>query len=112
MTKDDGVYLKHIADSISKIETYTAGFTCENFMDDGLTQDGVVRQLEIIGEAAKRISDKTKMKYPDVPWRKITGMRDKLIHDYLGVDLKSVWDTVSNDMPEFKKQIAQMLKDA
>lgn len=71
-----------------------------------MIQDGVIRQLEIIGEASKRLSDNTKASYKDIPWKDITGMRDKLIPDYLGTDIKAVWDTAKDDIPDLKSKLA------
>ena len=105
MKKDDIVYLRHILDAISRIEEYTIDLDYDDFMDNNLVQDGVVRQIEIVGEATKRVSAEMREKYPDIPWRKMAGMRDKLVHDYLGVDLDAVWDTVRKDIPELKKEI-------
>ena len=81
-------------DAISKVETYTDGINYERFIEDTQIQDSTIRQLEIMGEATKRISPTFRNKYPHIPWAKIAGMRDKLIRDYLGVDIDAVWDTV------------------
>jgi len=82
MKKDDTVYLRHILDAILKIEEYSKRVNYESFIEDTLIQDGVIRQLEIIGEATKRLSSALRGKYADLPWKDIAGMRDKLIHDY------------------------------
>jgi uncharacterized protein with HEPN domain len=80
-------------------------------MNDHLIQDGVIRQLEIIGEASKRLSAEIKEKYLEIPWKDITGMRDKLIHDYFGVDLDAVWDTVEKDIPVLKNKLESLVKE-
>ncbi|MBU1035706.1 DUF86 domain-containing protein, partial [bacterium] len=85
MKKDDSVYLRHILDAISRIEEYTQDIKYDGFMDNYLIQDGVIRQIEIIGEATRNLSDDLKNAYPDIPWRKIADMRNKLIHEYFGV---------------------------
>jgi len=90
MERDDSVYLQHILDAISRIEEYLQGATEETFYQQYLVQDGVIRQLEIIGEATKRLSQRVRAKSPSVPWQDIAGMRDKLVHDYFGVDLDAV----------------------
>ena len=105
MSKDETVYIRHILDAISRIERYLTGISYEQFDKDTLIQDGVIRQLEIVGEASKRLSDNTKANYEDVPWKDIAGMRDKLIHDYLGTDIKAVWDTAKDDIPILKSKL-------
>lgn len=102
--------MRHILDAVSRIEEYTKEIEYKNFMENHLVQDGVIRQIEIIGEATKRLSDKTRDNYPDVPWKDMTGMRDKLIHDYLGVDIDAVWDTVKEDIPILKNKLKDLLE--
>jgi uncharacterized protein with HEPN domain len=109
LKKADYVYLKHIADSISKIEEYTLGLTVKEFERNSLVQDAVIRQIEIIGEASKQVSPEFRKKHSQVPWKDIAGMRDKLIHDYLGVDIQAVWATVCKDLPELKGQVKVIL---
>lgn len=82
MEKDNLVYLEHIMDSFNKIIQFTKGFDENEFLSNELIKDGVIRNLEVIGEATKNISDEFRQKYPDIPWKKMAGMRDKLIHDY------------------------------
>jgi uncharacterized protein with HEPN domain len=110
MKKDDIVYIRHILDAISRIEEYTKEVGYENFMSNNLIQAGVVREIEIIGEATKRLSRGIREKYPDIPFKKMAGMRDKLIHDYFGVDLDAVWKTVEKDIPSLKKEIKNLFE--
>ena len=94
----DELYLSHIVEAVRKIRQYTEGFTLESFKGNTLVQDGVVRQLEIIGEAARMVSEATRTNHPDIPWYEIAGMRNRLIHEYFGVDLAVVWKTVTEDL--------------
>jgi len=112
MERDDSVYLRHILDAISRIEEYLHGIDEETFYQHYLVQDGVIRQLEIIGEATKRLSREVRVQCPNVPWQDIAGMRDKLIHDYFGVDLDAVWLTARNDVPTLKVEVSAMLEQS
>jgi len=107
--KDDSIYCSHILDAIARIEQYTRGLGKKQFVKNQLVQDAVIRQIEIIGEAAKQVSPQFREKHAFVPWAKMAGMRDKLIHAYLGVDLEAVWDTVERDLPLLKTQVAEII---
>ena len=109
MPHDDRVYLQHIRDAAERIRGYVNGMDEADFKKNELVQDGVIRQIEIMGEATKRLSSKTKELEPDIPWRDIAGMRDKLIHDYFGVDIERVWLTVTDDLPELASKITALL---
>ncbi len=110
MSKDDEVYLQHILDSIVLIEEFTEEIEKNEFTRNELVQSAVIRQIEIIGEATKRLSNKTRDEYPNIPWKDMAGMRDKLIHGYFGVDIDAVWDTVQRDIPKLEKDIENVLK--
>ncbi|RMF33485.1 MAG: DUF86 domain-containing protein [Chloroflexi bacterium] len=111
MKYDDSVYLQHILDAIARIEEYLEGVDEEGFYRQYLVQDGVIRQLEIIGEAVKRLSKDLRDRYVHVPWQDIAGMRDKLIHDYFGVDLETVWLTAKEDIPVLKAEVTKILDE-
>ena len=107
--KDDRIYLLHVRDAIQHVFEYTVTGK-ENFFADRKTQDAVVRNLEIIGEATKRVSQTLKDAHPEISWKPIAGMRDKLIHDYFGINLQLVWDVVERDLPVLELKLAQLLE--
>ncbi len=109
MNKSNAVFLHHIQDAISRIEGYTANTDWKSFSNNFLVQDGVIRQLEIIGEAVKSLSKKIRIQNPHIPWEDIAGMRDKLIHHYFGVDIDKVWNTVQDEIPTLKDDIIKIL---
>lgn len=107
--KEDRVYLLNIAESIVTIHDYVSTGKSD-FFANKMIQDAVIRNLEIIGEAVKNISPATRQKAPDVPWQKIAGLRDVLIHDYFGVDLDTVWLVVEKRLPSLAQHIALLLE--
>jgi len=109
--RNDRVYLSDVLDAIQRIEEYMRGVSYDAFFDDNLRQDAVVRQLEIIGEACRRISADVQDRYSDIPWVDIIGMRHKIAHDYFKVDLETVWDTILDDLPFLKIEMARILND-
>ena len=108
MSKDYRLYLEDILGSIRKIEKYISGLTYDTFIQDGLIVDGVIRNLEIIGEAAKHIPLSIRKIHHLIEWKKITGLRDILIHEYSGVNLKIIWDIVVTKVPELKAALAKV----
>jgi len=94
-----------------QIQTYLHNVNEEHVEKTALLQDGVIRQLEIIGEATRHLSKSLRAQYPEVPWQDIAGMRDKLIHDYLGVDLSTVWLTATQDVPVLQDNVKMILRD-
>ena len=110
MSKDVKLFIEHILDSINKIEMFVNGVTEKNFLDDLKLQDALVRRIEIIGEAVKNIPQEFKEDNKNIPWKDIAGMRDKLMHQYFGVDFEKVWRTVKEDIPNLKEKISKIKK--
>ena len=110
MIKDDLAYIEHILDCIRKINEFSNGLSFKEFKTNEMVQDAIIRNIEIIGEASKKISKDTKQTYYKIPWKEIAGMRDKLIHDYLGVDVSVVWKTIQQDIPALEKLISEIEK--
>jgi uncharacterized protein with HEPN domain len=110
MKRDDSVYIRHIWDAIERIDKYTSGVDEKTFLSNTLIQDAVIRQIEVIGEAAKRLSPELRQTRADIPWQDIAGMRDKLIHGYFGVEIPQVWLTLVTDFPAFKTEILKILQ--
>ncbi len=108
MTKDPRVYLAHILECIEKVGRFTADGR-GRFFRDAMIQDAVLRNFEVIGEAAKRLNNDYRAAHPEIPWRALAGLRDVLIHQYEGVDVARVWTIVENDLPGLKRAIAALL---
>jgi uncharacterized protein with HEPN domain len=107
--RDPRLYLDDILESIDAIAEYTANLDEAAFRDTRLVQDAVLRRLQIIGEAVKRIPAELREKYPDVPWRQMAGTRDVVVHDYSGLDLGLTWSVATRELPPVKAQIQQIL---
>lgn len=104
-------YLKHILDSIVKIERYVEEMNREGFLGDPKTQSAVVRELEVIGEATKRLSRHFREENPEIPWAEVAGTRDRLIHGYFDVDLHEVWETAKSDLPKLRETVEKAIAE-
>ncbi len=109
--KEPAVFLRHVLQSIEAIEKYLKGRSFEDFEGDIALQDSVMRRMEIIGEAVKNLPEGFKKNYSWVEWKNAASMRDVLIHQYFGVDIKVVWDTAHISIPKLKKDILKVLKE-
>ena len=109
--KDERVYLGHIRGAINDITTY-ASVGEAAFLVDRMRQDAVIRKLEIVGEAVKRLSEETRARRPEIPWKQIAGMRDRLTHAYFGIDLGLVWRVVERDLPMLDTAIDSLLTES
>ncbi len=111
MKKNHKIFFEHILESIKLIEEYTKEKTKTDFLKSVSLQDMVMRRLEIIGEAVKNLTQEIKEKYNNIPWRKIAGMRDKLIHEYFGVDIEFTWGVIKKDLPLLKKNLLAIIEE-
>jgi len=108
--RGDAEFVCDILEAIKRIEQYVEKCDYAKFLEDNMIQDAVVRNLEIVGEAVKNISETAKEKYGNIEWKKLAGMRDRIVHFYFGVNWDIVWDVIKNRLPELKKQIELILK--
>ena len=109
MKKDPRVFIDHILECIELIEDYLSDKTMDEFLASSQLQDAVIRRIEIIGEATKKLPQDFKEKYPDIPWREMSGMRDIIVHEYFGVDLKLTWRVAKKDIKELKLKLEQLI---
>jgi uncharacterized protein with HEPN domain len=101
--KHEDVYIKHILEASTELADFVKGMDKNGFMSNKMARAAAVRQIQIIGEASKKLSDAEKSKYPEVQWKDMAGMRDKVVHDYFGVDYEAVWHTATIDIPSLVK---------
>ena len=109
--RDYKLYLHDIKEAVEKIEVFTKDLTYEAFAGDNKTVDAVIRNLEIVGEAAKHIPKRMKDKYPEIDWKAMAGMRDILAHEYFGVRMGIIWKTVRERLPELRNRVEEILKE-
>lgn len=106
--KDDRLYLGHMLEAVDRLLVYGKEGE-EVFRSDLKTQDAVVRNLQVMGEAVKKVSAETRAAHPEIPWRDIAGMRDRVVHDYFGISLDIVWDVLQNHIPPLREKVARVL---
>ncbi|MBK8341514.1 MAG: DUF86 domain-containing protein [Flavobacteriales bacterium] len=104
----DRILLDHLVEAIDQVLSYTKGMDLHAFLADRLVQDGVIRNFMVMGEAVKRLSPVVRENYPDVEWKKIAGMRDKLVHDYMGIDKYAIWLTIERVLPPARLRLAEI----
>lgn len=111
MKRDVGLFIEDILDSIKNIKDFAKGLNKDKFSKDNLRQSAIIRQLEIIGEAVKNIPDSFRGRYPKIPWKDISGFRDKLSHAYFGVNMERVWNIMELDLPRFEEEMRKIRID-
>ncbi len=110
MSRDPRLFLQDILDSVAKVQCYTIGLSQEAFEANGMAYDAVIRNLEVIGEAAKQIPQDLRESVPDIPWRMICGFRDHLAHAYFGLDNDTVWEVVTTELPALAHAVRQLMQ--
>jgi len=108
--RDYRLFLEDMLEAVERIEEYTKGYSFEDFINDRKTIDAVVRNLEILGEAARNIPDEIRKEYHEIPWKRIVGLRNVVVHQYFGVDLKVIWVIISSQLPQLKDKLVEVLK--
>ena len=111
MSKSELLHLEHILDAICAIEEFTKNFNANNFHDQRMRYDAVLRNLQTLSESTQKLSDSTKSNYPEIPWHNITGFRNIIVHDYLGgIDHEIVWSIIESELPKLKTAINQVIQ--
>ncbi|HDL02354.1 MAG TPA: DUF86 domain-containing protein [Candidatus Pacearchaeota archaeon] len=110
MKKSPLIFIEHILENIEKIEQFSKGISKKDLLEDSEKQYAIIRAIEVIGEAIKNLPLSLTKKYSDIPWKEIVGTRDKLIHNYFGVDLDEIWKIIKEDIPDLKKNIKEIIK--
>lgn len=111
MKRDYKLFIKDIVEAMKAIERFVKGMGLEDLVEDDKTSSAVIRKFEIIGEATRNIPDWLREKYPQVPWKRMVGMRDRLIHGYFGIDYKLVWDAIKIELPKVKTELQKILRE-
>ncbi|MBU1121441.1 MAG: DUF86 domain-containing protein [Candidatus Omnitrophica bacterium] len=111
MKRNYKLFIEDILAAMNKIAEYVKSLSCEDFAKNEMAQDAVIRKIEIIGEAAGNVPEDIKVKYQNIPWKKMVGLRNITIHEYFGVDLDIVWEIVTKNIPETKEDIQKVLED-
>lgn len=106
--RDPDLLIEDMLASIRKIERYTSGMSQELFLQDEKTIDAVVRNLEILGEATRQLPEDFAVQHSDVPWRQIAGLRNRIVHDYFGLDLEIIWQVIQRDLPQFRARLEDL----
>lgn len=109
--RDYRLYLKDILDTMGAIEKFVENMELDDFSSDDKTSSAVIKKFEIIGEATKNVPDEIRKKYPDIPWKEMAGLRDKLVHFYFGIKYEIVWETIKQRLPFLKSSIRKVLRD-
>ena len=107
-SRDPELLLEDILAAIRKVDRYTAGMDWERFRQDEKTTDAVVRNLEVVGEAVRRLPEDFIARHPNVPWRQAAGLRNRIVHDYFGLDLEIIWEVIQHDLPRLRQQLENL----